>query len=191
MKNIFLIFLIFLVMAFSLNWSSQRFIFPLALAMMGWLDRRVFRSFLRWKFLVFLVILIIGVPLFVGDQNAKLMGISYSSNLLKNSIVMGERSIVLLMGLKYVTLHISVDQMAQLISNSCLQGFRRVFSLSMQILPDIKSIANSTLQEYRLYSMRNNFLSNISRYSIKLIVRLLQYAQDCSDNQLKGEISNE
>jgi hypothetical protein len=66
----------FLIITLSLNFSTQIFIFPLALGIILLLDTDVFELFLRWKFPVFLGIPILGVPMFVGDQNAKIMGVS-------------------------------------------------------------------------------------------------------------------
>ena len=131
MRKTLLIFLIFLVMALVLNVRNQVIIFPLALAGMALLNTGVFRLFLRWKFLLFLGILVFAVPLFAGQKEALFLGISYSSELFRSSLVMAQRSIILLMGLKFLTSRISVEQMAQWLAGSRFKRFSQVFSLSM------------------------------------------------------------
>jgi hypothetical protein len=191
MKKNFMIFLIFLVMALMLNVSNQLVIFPLALAGMALLNSAVFRLFLRWKFLLFLGILIFAVPLFAGEKDALILGISYSSDLFRTSLVMAQRSIILLMALKFLTSRISVEQMAQWLASSRFKRFSQVFSLSMQALPEVRSITTETLRDYRKDSTGRNFLSNISNYSTKFMVRMLHFAGSFSDQKPLKDSSND
>ncbi|MBN2366155.1 MAG: hypothetical protein EH225_09235 [Calditrichaeota bacterium] len=191
MKKNFLIFLAFLIMALMLNFTNHFILFPLALGGMLLLNIQVYRLFFRWKFLVFLAFLIFAVPLFAGDKNAVFLGISYSSDLFRSSVVMAERSVILLMGLKFLTSRISVEQMAQAMANSRFKRFSQVFSLSMQALPDVRSITNETLREFRHESTGRNFLSNLSDYAIKFMVRILHYAGSFYDQKPLKDITNE
>jgi len=186
MKKNFLIFLLFLTLALMLNFSNQSVLFPLAILSMLLLNIETFRLFFRWKFLVFLGLLVFAVPLFAGEKDAVIAGISYSSEIFKSSIVMAERSIILLMGLKHFTSRITVEQMAQAMANSRFKRFSQVFSLSMQVLPEVKSITINTFREYREASNRRNFLPNIYGYSIILMVRILHFASNYSQqNSIK------
>ncbi len=163
-------------MALMLNFSNQFMILPVLLLVMFFLQADVYRFFLRWKFLVFLGILVLGVPLFAGEKNSTILGISYSRDLFRSSVVMAERSIILLMGLKFFTSRISVEQMSEAIAKSRFKQFSRVFSLSMESLPEVKTITLDTLREFRQESRGKRRFSNVSGYSIKLMVRILHYA---------------
>ena len=191
MKKTFLIFLIFLAMALLLNVRNQVIIFPLALAGMVLLNTGVFRLFLRWKFLLFLAILVFAVPLFAGHKDALFLGIAYSSELFRSSLVMAQRSIILLMGLKFLTSRISVEQMAQWLASSRFKRFSQVFSLSMQALPEVRSITTETLRDYRKNSDGGNFFSNISSYSIRFMVRMLQFAGSFSEEKPSKDVTND
>jgi hypothetical protein len=173
-------------MALTLNFTNQRILFPLALLSMLLLNSEIYRLFLHWKFLAFLGLLVFAVPLFTGEKDAVIVGIEYSSEILRSSIVMAERSIILLMGLKHFTSRISVEQIAQAMANSRFKRFSQVFSLSMQVLPEVKSITIHTFREYRDESDKKKFLPNIYDFSIKLMVRILHCAGNYSQqNSMK------
>jgi hypothetical protein len=191
MKKNFLIFLLFLAMALMLDFSNQHIIFPFALLSIALLNISVYRLFLRWKFLLFLAILVLAVPLFIGEKDAVFMGISYATGIFRSSVVMAERSIILLMGLNHFTSRISVDQMARVMANSRFKNFSQVFSLSMKALPDVKSITTETFHEYRRVSDGRNFLPNFYHYSIKLMVRILHYAGNISEPDIVKDYSDE
>ncbi len=191
MKKSLFILTVFMAIAVSINLTNQYILFPLALVGVAILNRSVFRILLRWKLWFFLAVLILAVPLFAGDKDASLLGVSYSSELFRTGIVMVQRSIVILLGLKLFTSRISLDRLAAAMRQTRFKKFSQVFSLSMRALPGIRSITVSTFHEHRKTRGERNFFLHTFDYAVKVAVRVLQYAENFSEEHSERELSND
>ena len=188
MKRYVLLSVILVSSAFFITFENLRLVVPAALLAVFVADRRAMRIFLRWKFLLFLAILAFGIPLFIGNRNDMFLGISYSHDVFQMSLVMVHRSVIILLSIKMFTNHISVEQMAAALQRIRLKQFSQVFSISMRALPEIRTIAVSTFQEYRQSPKRKNIFSESFDWLVKLVVRLLAYADQFSvEHSVKGE----
>ncbi len=188
MKRYVLISVALILSAFFLTFQNLHLMVPAALLAVFVADRRAMRIFLRGKFLLFLAILAFGIPLFIGNRADLFFGIPYSHDVFRMSLVMVSRSVVILLSIKMFTNHISVEQMAAALQRIRLNRFSEVFSISMRALPEIRIIAASTYREYRRTPKQKNLFSESFDWLVKLVVRLLTYADRFSaEDSIKGE----
>ncbi len=183
MKKNLLILMIFLGIALSLNIKNQWFLVPAVLGTIFLMDRKVFRMILKWKFLFFLALLVLAVPLFAGIKDAAFYGIPYSSQMFHMSVVMAGRSIIILLSLRLFTSRISVEQLAEGMQRIHLRQFSQVFALSMQTLPQIRTIAGTTYREYRDKPRRKNIFAYFFNFAVILIIRILEFANTLSSSK--------
>lgn len=176
MKRYLFVSVALVVMALMISTANMAYLLPVALALVLLADRRAARILIRWKFLLFLSILIFGVPLFIGSRSAHLAGIPYSPDIFQMSLAMGLRSVLILMSVKILTGHISVEQMARGLQRMRLRRFSQVFAVSMGVMPHIREITLDTFREYRRSSRRLNLFSDTLTWSARLIARLLHFA---------------
>lgn len=176
MKRYLFFLIILMIMAVSVNFTNQWFLVPVALAFLALLDLQVFRILLKWKFLLFLAILVFGVPLFAGTKDKSFLGIPYSFEIFQMSVEMAHRSVIILMSVKMFTNRISVDQMARAMQRIRLRQFSQVFALALKVLPEIRVITVNTFKEYRTRERRQNFIADAFHWLVKLMVRIIHYA---------------
>lgn len=188
MKKNLIILAFFIILAISLNATNDYILFPLAVAGICILNRSVFRILSKWKLWLFLAVLVLLVPLFAGNKDAILLGVSYSSELLGTSFIMVQRSIIILLALKLFTSRISLDKLAEAMEQTRFKRFSRVFSISMRVLPDIRSITVDTFHEHRYSRGKRNFFRHTFDYGVKLSVRVLQYAENFNAEQDNREL---
>jgi len=151
----------------------------------------VFRILFKWKFLLFLGILVFGVPLFAGEKDAVFYGFHYSGYMFRMSVVMAGRSVLILMAIKLFTGRISVEQIAAGMKRIHLRHFSEVFALSMQALPEIRYIATTTYREHREAPRKRNIFSHLFGFAVQLIVRIIEYAENFSVQHSPKDVSNE
>jgi energy-coupling factor transporter transmembrane protein EcfT len=191
MKKNLIILAFFILLAVSLNINNYYILFPFSLAGIGILNISVFRILSKWKLWFFLAVLVLLVPLIAGNKDSILLGISYSSDLFRTGLIMVQRSIIILLALKLFTSRISLDKLAEAMQRTRFQCFSRVFSISMQVLPDIRSITVNTFHEHRHSHRKKNFLRHTFDYAVKLSVRVLRYAETVPTDQDKRNLSHD
>ncbi len=177
MKQALFFLAVFVTMAVNVSFQNQTVLVPVAWTAIFLLDRRVFRMILRWKFLLLLAVMIFGVPLFCGDRDRVLYNVPYSQEMFQMSVVMAQRSLILIMAIKMFTNRISVEQISVSLQRAGLRRFGQVFTLAMEFLPEIRSIAVATLQEHRQRTDKQNPVSGALSFLESLLVRVLQYAE--------------
>ncbi len=177
MKKHLFVFIFLIGVALFLDYRNQFFFTPLSVFLFLIFDRRVFRMFLRWKFLLFMGILVFGVPLISGEKNAVFLGLPFSADMFRMSEVMASRGMIILLAVKMFTNRISVAEIEDGLRKIRLKQFSRVFGLSMQVLPEIRSIALGTFHEYRRQPGRVNFLPRFYHFAIELMVRILHFSE--------------
>jgi hypothetical protein len=173
--NLFL-FLLFLIPAFFITPQNQIYIIPVLWIAILILDRHAVKSILKWKFLLFLSVLILVFPLIIGEKDARFLNIPYSSQIFKSSTVMANRSLIILLSIKFLTNHISIEQISQWLEGIKLKQFSQVFSISLHIMPEIKQITHLTLQECRNEMKSINVFRSIFYGMVRLVIRLLSLA---------------
>ena len=183
MKRYWLTSLIVLSSIIFMNSHNMFFIFALTICLSIIVDYSALRPLARPKFVLFLVILMFGVPLFIGGRKAHFYGIPYSEDILLMSINMGLRSIIILTAIKILTNHISVEQMGEWLRRMRLKHFSEVFATSMKLMPRVKEISFETFSEFRRSPARLNLFTHVFNWTAKLIARLLFFIEETNYEQ--------
>lgn len=166
-----------LLSAFLIDRQSMFYVFPVALLFGLIIDRGAFRLFTRLKFLTFLLILILGLPLLLGERQARFIGIPYSPDIFLMSLSMAARSIIILASVKILTRHISVEQMSGALQRIRLKNFSQVFALSMNQLPQVRRLAIETFSEFKQRPADQTIFSHALTAFARLIARILYHAE--------------
>ncbi len=174
---------ILLVLALTSSIRNFWYLLPIAIVLVFLVDRRALTILLRWKFLLFLGILVFGIPIFIGQRDALFWGIPYSRDIFRMSVEMATRSVIILIAIKTFTGNISVEQMSHGFQRLRLVRFSEVFSVSMNLLPRIREIARETFQDFRqsctsYYRPRAGF-----HFLVMLMARLLHFAESYTSPQ--------
>ncbi len=176
MKRYLLLFAVFIILALALNEKNHWYILPAVLFMILIINRQSFLIFLKWKFIILLLFLLLGIPLVLGNKDAQLGGISYSTEYLRLSGIMVSRSIIILLSIKMITGKISLSQISKGLQRIHLHQFSQVFSIAMHVLPEIQSISRNTLKEFKFRDSHGNIFSRVYHLLITLVVKILLFA---------------
>lgn len=183
MKKYILIFLIFIICAFLISWESQWYLaLPVYLAI-GLIHRDALRLVFRWKFLLFIFLILFGIPLFLGDQNATVLGIKYSYEYFQKSTVMVNRSLIILFSIRMVTGKTSPEQVSNLFKKMRLKNFSEVYSIAMTVLPDLKYIARNSFQHASSSPPDSHIFKKLYEKIVILMVGVLGLADQYYQNQ--------
>ncbi len=163
--------------AFLISPQTMAYVFPFALVSGLLVDRGAFRLFTRLKFLIFLLILILGLPLLLGERQAWFIGIPYSPDIFLMSLSMAARSIIILASVKILTRHISVEEMSGALQRIRLKNFSQVFALSMNQLPQVRRLAAETFSEFKQRPADQTIFSHALTAFARLIARILYHAE--------------
>jgi len=176
MKRAFFWLLFFFGLAFLVDFGNQVVLVPLTWSGIALMDRRAFRVFQDWKFMLFLGFVLLAVPLVCGEKQAHFLGIPYSRPVFESSVVMAQRSVILLLALRLFTGRVSAREVSEALQNGRFRAFGLALSLAVASLPQIRAIAAGTFREVRLARGREGLLSGAYEFLVKLLVRLLCYA---------------
>lgn len=171
------ILLVLLALALAVSYRNQLYVVPAAIVLILAVDKAVFRVLLKWKLLVFLAILVFGVPVFAGNKDAVRWGIRYSTEIFQMSLVMVYRSIIILMAIKMFTRRISIQQIAGALEKARLRQLSQVFALAMTILPGLRDLVSVNLRECRSNIRRWYLPGPMFRCLVLLVARIIQYAE--------------
>ena len=163
----------YLIAAMMLTYQNQIFIVPAAIVSMLLIDRRAFRPFLKWKFILFIAILVIGTPLILGEKDAQIFGLPYSSSIFQISLVMFYRSVIILGAIKIFTNKISIAQLSTALHKIKLKKFSDALTVSLETLPEIKIITRDTIGEFRKKEKSKNFVKELFDFVVHLIIKIL------------------
>jgi hypothetical protein len=177
----------FFALAIGVSFENQIFLAPLAWSVTACFDRRAFRILLDWKLLLFLAFIVLLVPVICGSKDALALGVPYSTELLQAGLVMAQRSLIILLGLRVFTGRVSVGDLSFALRQSRFQPFGQVFTLAIDSLPQIRSIAAGAFRDFRQSESRKARISTAFEFLVAFLVRLLLYAQSVpSDAQGSG-----
>lgn len=187
MKIYFSLFIAILISALSLNPSNQWYIFIPVVIIIFFSNRRAFDIFLKWKFNLLLLSLLLGVPLLLGEKDMRFLGISYSSEYFQMSLLMFNRSVLILLGIKMFTNKISIEKIAAALQKIHLYHFSILFSTALRALPEIRVIAQNTYREFRRTPRHTNVFSHLYNWLVKLMVRIVYFADQYYLDQMKQQ----
>ena len=183
MKRILLITLLFIGLAVLLSWNSQLFIIPPVFLTIFFIHPKAFHLFLKWKFDIFILLLLLGIPLLLGEKNATVFGIPYSYEYFQKSLVMVNRSLIILLSIRMFTGKISPEQLSIWLTKLHLHNFSKVLSISMGVLPELKVITHKSYREARLSPGNIHFLKKLFNAIVGFMVQILSFADQYHQDQ--------
>lgn len=166
-----------LALAISVTFENQLILLPVALLPVLVLEPGIFRFLLRWKLLLFLAVMVGGVPLVLGDRSATFMGIPYAPDYVQATVVMASRSLVILLSLKLFTQRLSLEELAERLGRTRFRQFGEAFTLSMELLPQLRRTAVQAYGEYRRAMPGRNVVRHTLSWAVELIARVLIHAE--------------
>ena len=178
----------YLIAAMMLTYQNQIFIVPAAIVSMLLIDHRAFRPFLKWKFILFIAILVIGTPLILGEKDAQIFGLPYSSSIFQISLVMFYRSVIILGAIKIFTNKISIAQLSTALHKIRLKKFSDALTVSLETLPEIKIITRDSIGEFRKKEKSKNFVKELFDFVVHLIIKILKFAEAYHAKSIQSKV---
>lgn len=183
MKRILLITLLFIGSAVLLSWHSQLFIIPPVFLTIFFIHPKAFHLFLKWKFDIFILLLLFGIPLLLGEKNAILFGIPYSYEYFQKSLVMVNRSLIILLSIRMFTGKISPEQLSMWLNKLHLHNFSKVLSISMGVLPELKVITYKSFREARPSPGNMHLFKRLFKAMVRFMIEILSFADQYYQDQ--------
>jgi hypothetical protein len=190
-KYYFLLLVAYLAAALIVTYQNQFYIVPIAVISMLIIDHRAFRPFLRLKFIFFLALLVFGTPLLLGEKDAHFFRIPYSSAMFQISLIMFYRSIIILGAIKIFTNKISLVQLSTALHKIKLKKFGEALTISLETLPEIKTITRSSIGEFRKKEKSKNFIREIFDFVVHLLIKILKFAEDYHGKSVQNKVGAE
>ena len=110
-----------------------------------------FRRILRWRWLIWMLLLVVPTIFFLGEHDSLFAGVSYSSEGLTVGIQMAVRFIVLIIGLQNLTRAVDISSMAGLLERFGLHGLGFAVGVALNLLPALET---SAVQAWYTLKMR-------------------------------------
>ncbi len=101
------------------------------------------------RFWIAIILLVFIVPVFAGPQDARLLGISYSSAKLAQTTLMALRGIVIFLLIQVLTYNLNSERFNSLLSRYGSENFTTLYDLSRQIIPNTRHILNNRFRGQR------------------------------------------
>lgn len=175
-----------LALAISITFENQILLVPLALLPVLLLNPWLFRTLLRWKLLLFLAIMVGGVPMLLGEKTATIMGIPYSPEYVRATMVMASRCVVILLALQLFTSTLSLEELARRVSRTRFRHFSEAFMLATELLPELRGTASQAYREYRLSLPGRNVIGHTLSWTAEFIARSLVHGENLVQRKLNG-----
>jgi energy-coupling factor transporter transmembrane protein EcfT len=137
--------------------------------------------------MLFLAILVIAIPVFLGSRDTALYGIPFSPTLFQTHVAMAHRSIIILLAIRILTLRIPLNQMERTFERLRLHRFSRVFSVAMDLLPQVRSLAQQSIQDLRQTRRTKNWVSHSIDQVSSFLAHLLILADQMENKEEQGK----
>ena len=174
MRRYSILLILGLMAALFLNQGNHLLLFPATLMILIAADLALFRHFLRWKLFLSLSLLVLVPTLLVGPRNAAWAGIPYNSTMLGLNLLMMERSLLILLAIKLFTQHLPVGSISRGLIRLRLYQFDRVFHLSLDLLPEMRTMVTSALHRWdwrQVVHRRAGFFQLLSQLIAQIVFR--------------------
>ncbi len=101
---------------------------------------RTLRPLTNYRFWITIGLLVLIVPVFTGSQDRTFLGITYSSEMLKQTTLMSLRAIMVFLLFQVLTYQLKSERIAPLFSKIGIKHFDTTYDLSQEVSPRVKSI---------------------------------------------------
>jgi hypothetical protein len=165
--------LVFIGASLFIRSDTQLYIFIPSFIILAILNPKGLKIFLKWKFLVFIVILICIIPLISLKKESLFMGIAYSGDFLRTNLMMLQRGIIIILAVRMFTSKISLDVLSAKLRRIKFMNFGEILSIAITVLPQISELAVKPLKGISFRKLKFSFLSE---YAVSVIVNVIRYA---------------
>jgi energy-coupling factor transport system permease protein len=154
---------------------ADRFVLAaiLALAVNGILYPRAFKRLLRWRWLLFAILLILPNLLWVGEMDAELLGVPISLYGLRIGLQMALRMIIVLIAVDGFSSTVDISEVAGLFERVGLPGLGFSIGVAVNLLP---SLRHSSFCAWHAMRMRGGFRRQRLRSLRFLVVTIVANA---------------
>lgn len=113
-------------------------------------NKKTIRPLKNYKFWIIILVLVIIVPIFTGNQDKSFIGVQYSSEQLLKTLLMTLRGISVFLIFQVLTIDLNIDSIKPVFSKIGIKNFDVLYSLSNEIFPKIKSILNARFNLFKI-----------------------------------------
>ena len=149
MKKFFLIVAVLTAGAVNLTFENQVYIVPAAWALIFFTDRTALRILANWKFSVFLLLLVGGCPMVLGERSGTFLGIAYSRELFQINAVMAQRSLIILFSVRLLTGNMSPAWLTARLEKIGWHRLSAVYGAALTLLPEVRTLGKDMYAEFR------------------------------------------
>lgn len=122
--------------------------------------RPTLRPLLNYKFWLVIVLLTVLVPVFSGEQDRVLWGISYSSTRFEQTALMALRGILLFLLFQVLTYNLDSAALTQVLRKLRIPGIDSTLPRALDIKPQVADLARSRFRAYRSTVNRTGRISS-------------------------------
>ncbi len=110
---------------------------------------RALRPLTNYRFWITIGLLVLIVPVFTGSQDRTFLGITYSSEMLIQTILMSMRAIMVFLLFQVLTYQLKSERIAPFLSKIGIKHFDTTYDLSQKVSPRVKSILMAQYGAFR------------------------------------------
>ena len=124
-----------------------------------------------------------GIPVLLGEKTASFMGIPYSYEYFQKSLVMVNRSLIILLSVRMITGKISPEKLSHGLKKIRLHNFSEVYSVAMNVLPELKIITRNSFSRNQKDQQDNNIFAIFYQSLVIFMVNILNLAEKYYNDQ--------
>ncbi len=182
-----------LILLFAIVASPGFYIFIPFCILLSFIIFKDFESlyiFKRWKFILFGMMFIFVLPLVLGEKDAALAGIKYSSEYLRISTLIMIRGIGFYLAITVFSRQVSVALLSKWISQSRLSSASEAVPVAINLLPMLQKNA---VESYLVFKYRGGFkrkrIKNLLRLILTILINTIKMAEDITQVLIYKEMS--
>lgn len=124
-------------------------------------NRKTIQPLKNYRFWIVIVVLVVIVPIFTGEQDRSFLGLTYSSQQLGKTLLMTFRAISVFILFQVITTDLNIEKIKPLFTKIGFNNFETLYTLSNDIFPKIKSILGARYNLFKLDWKRSRSFESI------------------------------
>ncbi|NOZ08000.1 MAG: DUF2478 domain-containing protein [FCB group bacterium] len=149
-------------------------IFPACILLVALTYPRSFRAFKYVKFWMIYFTMLFIFPFFTGSQDARILGLSYSTERLMATVTMSMRGILIFLMMQVLTDDLKVKQLRKLFHRTGFKRFEPVAEKALEFMPKVKSILLARFALNKVNIRPATFFRSVYQLALDLIVDMVR-----------------
>lgn len=181
--------IILIISAFFLSRNNHLYFIIPALLLIFYTGSSTLKFLLKPRYFVFIILIVFIPALIIGKADLNILGLNFSSDIFLMNVIMIQRSIMILAGLKILTKTTDVHKLMTYADKFGMKNLSKTVSLSKSLLPEIKIITSKYFNKTILTHNKIKIPGILYTSFITLICELIIYADkyNISGNNLHEE----